>query len=95
LLLPLTLCNDAHVRAGRVVGDPMEGVLVVLAGKGGMDREALRQRYPRIAEIPFDAAHKFMATFHMNGERVRVFVKGAPDVLIERCPLQTESGPSS
>ena len=89
-LLPLALCNDAHVRAGRVVGDPMEGALVALTAKGGLDREALRQRYPRIAEIPFDAAHKFMATFHMDGERVRLFVKGAPDELIDRCTYLLE-----
>jgi P-type Ca2+ transporter type 2C len=93
LLLPLALCNDAHVRAGRVVGDPMEGALVVLAAKGGLEREALRQHYPRIAEIPFDAAHKFMASFHLDGELVRLFVKGAPDVLIDRCRyLLTENG---
>ena len=85
LLLSLALCNDAQVRAGRVVGDPMEGALVVLAAKGGLDREMLRQRYPRVAEIPFDTVHKFMATFHLDGERVRLFVKGAPEVLIERC----------
>jgi Ca2+-transporting ATPase len=85
LLLPLALCNDAQVRAGKVVGDPMEGALKVLAVKGGLDAEAWGQRLPRVAEIPFDAAHKFMATFHHDGEKVRVFVKGAPDVLLARC----------
>ncbi len=50
---------------------------------------ARREMYPRVAEVPFDADYKFMATFHdMNDEQgepvVRCFVKGAPDVLIER-----------
>jgi Ca2+-transporting ATPase len=85
LLLALALCNDAHLRAGQVVGDPMEGALVVLAAKGGLDRYALVQRHPRITEIPFDAAYKFMASFHHFGDQVRVFVKGAPDVLLGRC----------
>src|SRR4029079_3020378 len=45
--------------------------------------------YPRVAEVPFDADYKFMATFHnMTNEKgepvVRCFVKGAPDVMIAR-----------
>jgi len=44
----------------------------------------LAERTPRIAEIPFDSAHRFMATFHHDGEVVRLCVKGAPDVLLER-----------
>lgn len=92
-LLPLLMCNDAHVRAGKVAGDPMEGALIVLAAKGGLDQERLQAAYPRIAEIPFDTAHKFMATFHLDGEQVRIMVKGAPDVLIERCTrLLAEDG---
>ena len=38
----------------------------------------------RIAEIPFDSAHKFMATFHRDGAQVRMLLKGAPDVLLAR-----------
>ncbi len=85
MLLPLALCNDAHLRSGEVIGDPMEGALIVLLAKGGLDREVLLKKYPRIAEIPFDAAHKLMATFHLDGDQVRVFIKGAPDILIEQC----------
>jgi len=44
----------------------------------------LAEHSPRIAEIPFDSAHKFMATFHHDGERVRMHLKGAPDVLLAR-----------
>ncbi len=84
MLAPLALCNDAQVREGAVVGDPMEGALKVLAAKGGLDLDAIQERLPRIAEVPFDAAHKFMATFHRRGDRVLLFVKGAPDVLIAR-----------
>ena len=38
---------------------------------------------PRIAEIPFDAEHKFMATFHQQGDQIKVFIKGAPEVLLK------------
>jgi Ca2+-transporting ATPase len=88
LLIPLVLCNDSQVKDAQVIGDPMEGALLVLGAKGGVDREALVQQYPRIAEIPFDAAHKFMATFHHDGEVIHVHVKGAPDVLLSRCERQ-------
>ena len=63
-LLPMVLASDADGPDGEMVGDPTEGALVVLAEKGGLDTEDTRQRYPRVAELPFDAAYKLMATFH-------------------------------
>ena len=86
---PMALCADAVARDGALVGDPTEGALVVLASKGGVDPELTRQKYPRIAEVPFDAAYKFMATFHEmldeSGRTViRAYVKGAPDQLLAR-----------
>src|SRR5213078_3534075 len=79
-VLPMALCADAVVKDGNLVGDPTEGALVVLAEKGGVDSLATRQQYPRVAELPFDAAYKLMATFHrMSDENgrdvVRAFVK--------------------
>jgi len=85
LMIPLVSCNDSRVDDGRAVGDPMEAALLVLATKGGLDAETALTTLSRIAELPFDSAHKFMATFHKDGEIVRVFVKGAPDVLLQRC----------
>lgn len=82
LLLPMTLCNDSQVRDGALIGDPTEGALWVLAQKGGIDPEYEQTEQPRIAEIPFDSAHKFMATFHHAGEVVEMFIKGAPDILL-------------
>ena len=84
LLLPMVLCTDTRVREGRLIGDPTEGALWVLAQKGGLDPQAEQARQPRIAEIPFDSMHKFMATFHHAGEVVEMLVKGAPDVVLAR-----------
>ncbi len=88
-LLPMALCADAEVRDGALVGDPTEGALVVLAAKGGVDPALTRERYPRVATLPFDAAYKMMATFHRmtddaGKDVVRCYVKGAPDQLLAR-----------
>lgn len=88
-LLPMALASDAVIKNGELVGDPTEGALVVLAAKGGIDAVTTRQELPRVAEVPFDAAYKLMATFHkMKGsdgrEVIRCFVKGAPDQLLAR-----------
>lgn len=78
------LCNDArlHERDGvwTVEGDPMEGALLALAAKAGLDAGHVHSEWPRVDEIPFDAAHRFMATLHRgpSGEVV-AFVKGAPE----------------
>jgi P-type Ca2+ transporter type 2C len=84
LARPMALCNESRVRDGVLLGDPTEGALWVLARKAGLDPESEQAHRPRIAEIPFDSAHKFMATFHHAGDHVELFVKGAPDVLLAR-----------
>ena len=82
--------SDATVSdAGAVVGDPTEAALVVLAAKVGVDAALTRRGYPRVAEVPFDSAYKFMATFHhlpVDGTpRFVELVKGGPDVVLARC----------
>ena len=98
-LMPMVLASDAVLRDGELIGDPTEGALLALAAKGGVDADSTRQVYPRIMELPFDAAYKLMATFHLisnesGKEVVRCFVKGAPDELLARAAtvLEAEAG---
>lgn len=92
LLRCALLCNDArlHQQAGRwsVVGDPMEGALLALGAKAGLDAAHERAEWPRLDEVPFDAARKFMATLHRGpaGEAV-AFVKGAPERILAMSAL--------
>ncbi|QKJ20157.1 cation-translocating P-type ATPase [Microbacterium hominis] len=97
LSIGLALCSDATVSDdGAVVGDPTEAALVVLAAKMGADAELTRATYPRLAEVPFDSAYKFMATFHEipagRSTATVGFVKGGPDVVLDRCASAATPG---
>jgi len=89
------LCNDARLvrhqhedtHTWEIRGDPTEGALVVAAAKTGHHKEFLDAQLHRIDELPFSSKTKFMATFHQGQEgEVRVFVKGAPETVLEHCP---------
>src|SRR4029079_10742963 len=81
-ILPYLMANDAKLVDGKVVGDPTEGALLVLAAKAAIDIDGTREHFPRIATLPFDPTYKLMATFHRTtddagAEVVRRLVKGA------------------
>lgn len=72
----------------KVLGDPTEGALSVAGAKVGLKYELLEERFHRVGEIPFSSERKLMTTIHTDAEkqeRVLVFTKGAPDVLLTRC----------
>ena len=89
----VTLCNDASLneREGvwTVEGDPMEGALLALTAKVGIDIDKELASWTRIDIIPFDAKHRFMATLnHDNQNNAIVFVKGAPEQIYTMCDWQ-------
>jgi len=67
----------------------MEGALLVAGLKAGLDIETETKQYPRTDLIPFESEHRFMATLHHShsGEAF-VFVKGAPEQILEMCAYQ-------
>ena len=62
-ILPYVIASDARLVDGKVVGDPTEGALLVLAHKAGLDIDSTREWFPRLATLPFDPTYKLMATF--------------------------------
>lgn len=73
----------------RLVGEPTEGALAVLAPKAGFTAAGWR----RISVVPFDPATKYMGVLARDPDgALRVLVKGAPDRILERCTTQTGPG---
>jgi Ca2+-transporting ATPase len=89
LLRFAALCSDGRVvfEDGNEhhIGDPTETAIVLAAHKNGMPKDELDQQYPRLAEIPFDSERKLMTTVNRINGKYIVIVKGAFDVLAERC----------
>jgi magnesium-transporting ATPase (P-type) len=83
------LCNESDIyeEEGRykVDGDPTEGALIVSGLKAGLDLQAERDQYPQVAIIPFESERGFMATLHQHQGQRLVFVKGAPEKLLDMC----------
>ncbi len=86
------LCNNSHISDGKVIGDPTDGAILAYAEENGYRREELEEVHERIFEIPLDSERKRMTTVNkFNNERY-VLVKGAPEIIIERCKLFEENG---
>jgi len=98
-IMPYVVASDAKLVDGKVVGDPTEGALLVLAHKAGIDIDSTRERFPRLATLPFDPVYKLMAAFcdatDASGTRVvRCFVKGAAPAVISHAATALSGGES-
>ncbi len=92
------LCNDAELHCDSAQqwqphGDTMDAALVSLARKSGLDEEHERREWPRDDSIPFDSAHRFMATLHHDhAGHAFVYIKGAPERLFAMCSSERCEG---
>jgi len=91
------LCSDAVLeeKEGKwmIKGDPTEGALVVAAVKAGLHETEMRLENPRIEEIPFSSERKRMTTIHQMADgKQTAFMKGAPEVVLEKCSHVLEEG---
>lgn len=89
LLYAFGLNNDVVTDAHNCLkGDSTELALMEVA----MEQKHALLTFPRLAEIPFDAERKLMTTFHKLDGRIISFTKGAPDLLLQRCPEMETGG---
>lgn len=84
LIIDGALCNDSVHRDGQEIGDPTEIALIDFSKKHGLPAESMREKYPRLGEIPFDSDRKLMSTVHEIGGNYKMLTKGAVDVLTPR-----------
>ena len=94
--------QEGAAAAWKIIGDPTEAAMVIAAAKAGFWRQALEHEFPRVQEIPFDSERKRMSTIHRvdaSPENVQVFgapfvvfVKGAPDVVLDLCGRRMDAG---
>ncbi len=84
LLISSMLCNDSKNTDGVEIGDPTETALINLGSKLGLEPEAVRAKYPRESENPFDSDRKLMSTKHTMEGIPTMLIKGAVDVLLDR-----------
>ena len=89
-----TMASNAHVNppdddhpSWHTVGDPTEGALITLAKKAGLDPLDIDEKHPELREFAFDSVRKRMSSVRNWGDdkQVYLFVKGAPESVLERC----------
>jgi P-type Ca2+ transporter type 2C len=91
------LCNDSSLDLEdecrcKIIGDPTEGALVVVAEKAGLQQEHLNKLYPRLDEIPFQSEKFYMATLHPEEKGRVAYVKGAPEKVLSMSRYIREDG---
>ena len=83
------VCNDASVvdeTLRKTLGGSTEGALLLAALDAGLDPSNLRQRYERVAELPFSTERAFMAAVcRRPAQDLVLMLKGAPETVLEFC----------
>jgi len=86
LLEASALCTNAQYDGQNIIGDTTEGALIVAAAKAGLLKEDLEKVYPRVHEVPFTSERKRMTTVHKTTDgKLLAYIKGAPEIILERC----------
>jgi len=94
-LITGTLANEADVstlESGEPQGDPTEIALHVSAYKGGLRLSDIRLSMQEVDIFPFEPERQFMATLNKSGDERFIFIKGAPEKVLDKCSKQLVNG---
>ena len=92
LLQAMALSNDVSKdKNGNWLGSSTEIALVKFASSKNLEKNYLEEKYPRIAELPFDSTRKVMTTLHQLDDGILVITKGAVDVLLNKLANQSQT----
>ncbi len=96
LLRAAALPNEARLVADgdgwKGIGDTVDIALLAAARKGGVIREEVHAALPEVGRIPYEPDRRYAASFHRAEEKVRIFVKGAPETLIAMADRMDREG---
>lgn len=88
LALSIALNTTAELgEDGAGIGNPTEIALLIWLQKHGVDYQTIRNQATMIAQIPFSAENKYMAIVAEVGGKKYLFVKGAPEIVMNFCTL--------
>lgn len=98
LYITAILCNNSYLMLEEgnysIQGEPTEAALTVMGEKEGLKREELEEEFQRQEEIMFTSSRKCMTTVNeetVTGENY-AFMKGAPEIVLEKCSHVLEDG---
>jgi len=89
------LSSNARIEYGKedyVIGDPTEKALVLAAHEYGLNKKEETEKYPRIKEFPFSSERKMMSIVRSSKGNLISYVKGAPEIIVQRCNAELING---
>jgi len=90
------LCNNARIEQENtkneyIIGDPTEKALIMASKNFGLSKEKETIKNIRMKEFAFSSSRKIMSIVRKNKEQIS-YVKGAPEVVIDRCSQELVNG---
>jgi len=92
LLHIAAVCNNARLLrkedgedSYKIIGDPTEAALVVLAEKAGLKKEVVQEKEKRIDDLPFNPELKYRASLSVlveENKKKEIYVIGAPEAVL-------------
>ena len=93
ILMTFVLPNEASEKDGEFYGDPVDVAFLKVASKKGYSIKQIHKKYKRLQLLPYTSETKFSASFNLvDGDgSIYAFVKGAPEVLMGMCKMDSET----